>query len=143
MTKELDDELYDRIDTLSEEGNIFAEEENFDLALAKFNEALVLVPEPKTEWEASTWLYASIADMYFNKNDFANAADAFYNAMNCPDGNTNPFILMRLGECLYETGNKEGAREHLLRAYAIESEEIFEDEDPKYFALIRNDVKNA
>ena len=140
MEFELDDEIYEKIETLSDEGHAFAEEDKYDLALEKFQEALKLVPEPKTEWEASTWLYASIADMYFNKNDFGNAGDAFRNAMNCPEGNVNPFILLRLGECLFETNDKAGAKEFLLKAYEIESEDIFEEEDPKYFALIKDAV---
>ena len=143
MSTDLDDAIYDKIDVLSDEGDAFAEAEKFDLALEKFKEALTLIPDPKTEWEPATWLYASMGDMYFNKNDFAAAAESFRNAMNCPEGNTNPFILLRLGECLYETNDMAGAKEHLLQAYSLESADIFEEEDPKYFALIKADLKNA
>ena len=50
---ELDDKLYERIEELSEEGNEFADEERYAQARAKFEEALSLVPAPKTDWEAA------------------------------------------------------------------------------------------
>jgi Flp pilus assembly protein TadD len=63
---ELDDEIYGRITELSDEGNELAEDDNFEAAVAKFSEALELIPAPKTDWEAATWLYASIGDMYYS-----------------------------------------------------------------------------
>ena len=44
--------------------------------------------------------------------------------------------MLRLGQCAYELGKQEAA-EYLMRAYMLAGEEIFEDEDEKYFNLIR------
>ncbi len=57
---ELADHIYDKIKALSEKGNELINTDQFDAAVVKFNEALDLVPEPKTDWKASTWLYAAI-----------------------------------------------------------------------------------
>lgn len=57
-------------------------------------------------------------------------------SLKCPDGLDNPFIQLRLGECFFELGNITKAKEHLLKAYMIEGEEIFEDEPQKYMNLI-------
>jgi hypothetical protein len=57
--------IYDRITSLSSEGNGLIERGDFRGAIANWSEALTLIPEPKTDWEASTWLYASIADAHY------------------------------------------------------------------------------
>lgn len=139
--EELDEALYEQIQELSEAGNALLDEDKFDPAIAKFEEALKLLPEPIQEWDASTWLYASMGDGYFLKGDYAKSAEAFYEAMNCPEGNINPFILLRLGQSLQETGDEENATEYLLRAFMVEGEEIFDDEDPKYFAFLQERVE--
>ena len=60
-----------------------------------------------------------------------------FNALNCPDALANPFVHIRLGQALYELGNTERAKEHLLRAYMLNGEDIFEGQDEKYFELIK------
>lgn len=61
-------------------------------------------------------------------------------SLKCPDGLGNPFIQLRLGECFFELGNITKAKEHLLKAYMIEGEEIFEDEPQKYMNLISKNI---
>jgi tetratricopeptide (TPR) repeat protein len=135
---ELDDKLYDQITLLSEEGNELADEEKYEEALEKFCDALKLIPTPKIDWEASMWLYASIGDMYFSLEKYQEASDSFFDALNCPDGQANAFVHLRLGESLFETKQKDKAKEHLLQAYMLDGEEIFSEEDPKYFQLIKD-----
>ncbi|MCW3468027.1 tetratricopeptide repeat protein [Chitinophaga nivalis] len=141
VEEELPDEVYQQIELLSEEGNELADDDNYDGAIEKFNTALQLVPEPKHQWEASTWLYASLGDMYFFKGDFKTAATHFFDALNCPDALGNGFIHLRLGEALYELKQEEKSLEHLLRAYMLEGEEIFGDENDKYFDFLQDRVE--
>lgn len=56
--------------------------------------------------------------------------------LNCPDGQANPFVQLRLGETLYELGDKEGAKEHLFSSYMLEGKDIFEEENPKYLRFL-------
>lgn len=135
---ELNDEVYDRITELSDEGNELAEKESFEGAVAKFTEALELLPSPKTDWEAAMWLYASIGDMYWLLGRYEEAANCLFDALNCPGGFENPFVHLRLGESLCESGRGEKAREHLLQAYLLDGEDVFADEDPKYFGIIKD-----
>ena len=65
-------------------------------------EALYLVPEPKYNWAASTWIYTALGDTCYINGDFSAAKEFLFNAINCPDGIENPFIMLRLGESLYE-----------------------------------------
>jgi len=133
--KEIPDEIYDKIEKWSEEGNNFFEREQFTQALKKYKAALKLVPEPKSDWEASTWLYTSIGDVHFSENDFDKAKENYYSALNCPDGH-NPYVNLSLGQTLYELEESETSRKFLLLAYMSEGNEIFEDEDPKYIGHI-------
>lgn len=134
---ELNNEVYDKIVKLCENADQLAEEDKLDQAINKYKNALNLIPLPKEEWEASTWIYTAIGDMYFIKEDFLMAKEAFYNAMNCPDGITNPLILFRLGQCLFECEQFEKSKEYLLKAYMLEGDSIFYEEDEKYFDLIK------
>ncbi|MDR2147822.1 MAG: hypothetical protein LBE91_15325 [Tannerella sp.] len=134
---ELEDKIYDRIEILSEEGNEYADNEQYEEAVSKFKQALDLVPSPKTDWEASMWLNASMGDMYFMLSEYGKCSESMFDALNCPDGYSNPFVHLRLGESLFELGEKEKSKEYLLQAYMLEGKEIFETEDSKYFELIK------
>lgn len=79
-----------------------------------------------------------MGDTYFINDDYDMAKNNFYNAINCPDGFSNPLILLRLGESLLECGELEKAKEYLLKAYMLEGYKIFNEEDDKYFELIRD-----
>lgn len=91
---ELDDKVYNQIVQLCEEGDILFEVEQFDQAIEKYLVVLDMVPAPKTDWEASTWLYTAIGDTYLIKDGYEMAKSNFYNALNCPDGISNPLILL-------------------------------------------------
>lgn len=67
-----------------------------------FKKALELLPEPKDDWEAATWLYVAIGDAFFFLEKYEEALDNLKHARMCPDGMANSFILMRLGEVYYE-----------------------------------------
>lgn len=122
--------IYDTITSLSSEGNGLIERGDFRGAIAKWSEALTLIPEPKADWEASTWLYASIADAHYQQASYSEARAACFDALNCPGGIGNPFVHYRLGQCEVRLGNDESAVSHLLQAYMLDGEEIFlADED--------------
>jgi tetratricopeptide (TPR) repeat protein len=140
VEEELPEAIYQQIEVLSEAGNTLADEENYDAALDKFREALQLLPDPKHEWEASTWLNASIGDMLFFKEDYAAAANSFFEALNGPDAQAVGFVQLRLGECLYEMKQEEQSLEHLLNAYMLEGETIFAAEDSRYFDFLKSRV---
>jgi tetratricopeptide (TPR) repeat protein len=137
---EMDDVLYGKIEHLCEQADAQLDNEKIDEAISLYQKAIDIVPDPKRDWEASTWLYATIGDLYFLKEDYHKAVSCFYDAYNCPGGIENPFICLRLGEALLETSQIDKAKEFLLRAYMLEGEEIFTDEDKKYFQLIKDVV---
>ena len=131
-----EEDVYDEIKQKCARGNELADSEKYQEALTEFSKALELLPKPDYMWEAATWLYGAIGDMYFQLNDYSASLDCFMKAQKCPDGMGNPFICVRIGECFFELGNIEKAKQYLMQAYMLEGEEIFLDAAPKYLALI-------
>jgi hypothetical protein len=141
MPFELPAQLYERILQLSAEGDSFIESAAYEVAIGKYNEAWRLVPEPKNDWEASTWLLAAIGDACFLSGYFTSGIEAFEYSLSCPSGFGNPFIHMRLGQCRFETNDYQAATEHLGRAYMLEGKEIFVAEDPKYLEFVKTKIQ--
>jgi tetratricopeptide (TPR) repeat protein len=133
---ELDDAIYEQIKCLCAAGDEFSDQQRHDEALVEYNKAWQLVPEPKSEWEASTWILTAIGDSCFLLGKNKSAREALEYAMHCPGAIGNPFIHLRLGQVLFDAGEKDSAANELIRAYMGEGAEIFEPEDPKYLAFL-------
>ena len=138
---ELNDELYSKIQGLCKQGDEQAEAGNYPAALAHYWDAFDLLPEPKTSWEASTWILVAIGDANFLGKDYQAGVDNLSFAMHCPGAIGNPFIHMRLGQCQFEVGNTARAADELTRAYALEGADMFEQEEPKYLAFLKTKIR--
>lgn len=136
----LDSDLRKMIDTLCQKGDRFAQIDQFDDALDEYESAWSLLPEPKHQWPAATWILMAAGDVYFEKRDYVAAADALREAVDCPEGDTNPFILLRLGQSLFESGELTYAAEAFEAAYKLAGEELFLDEDPKYLQYVQTEL---
>jgi tetratricopeptide (TPR) repeat protein len=134
---ELENELYEKITALSEKGDMLVEREKYDKAIENYIQGLDLLPSPKDQWEAATWLYTAIGDTYFIMERYDLARDRLLDALNCPDAMENAFIYLRLGQACYELGTLKQAEEYLLRAYMLHGEDIFASEEEKYYLLIK------
>lgn len=133
---------YDQIDSLCERGNVAMDKEHYDEAISLFSSALMLLPSPQEVYDAYLWLKTSIGEAYFQKHDYAQSKNDFYDALNGPDGYENPFILLRLGQSLYQLDDNK-CLDFLVRAYMLEGDKIFEDEDPKYLQLVKDITDNT
>jgi tetratricopeptide (TPR) repeat protein len=138
---ELPESVRKKIESLSGEGDALARKKNYREAVQKYIDALNLLPEPKTDWEACTWLLTAIGDTNFMAGAYEQARAALSDAMHCPGAIGNPFIHLRLGESQLELGNKERAADELARAYMGAGKKIFESEDPKYFSFLKTVLK--
>ena len=137
---ELSDELYALITKHTDIGEHYFEEGKFRKALEEYKKAFDLIPEPKTNWEASVWTLAAIGDSHFMLREFVSALKVFEQLMNEYHEEENAFTRVRYGQCLLETGNLEAAREHLFAAYEMEGDELFDND--KYRKAISDLIEN-
>ena len=137
---ELDEHLQGMINAHSSQGDAFADKGDYANALAEYWKAFDFIPEPKTNWEATTWVLSAIGDANFLGKDFQAGVDNLSSAMHCPGAIGNPFIHLRLGQCQFEIGNLEKAADELTRTYGLEGAEIFAHEDPKYFEFLKTKI---
>ncbi len=134
---ELSDPIYERIKALCAEGDALADDDNFSAALERYGAAWELLPEPRTDWGAATWILTAIGDACFFSGHYQAARDNLAQAMHCPDALGNPFLHLRLGQCEFELQNWDRAADELTRAYMGDGETVFQDEDPKYLAFLK------
>lgn len=137
--------LYEQIKTYCRQGDILADAKSYEPAIAEYNKAWELIPEPKNDWSASTWVLAAIGDAAFLGGYLTSAREALQYAMTCPDAVGNPFLHLRLGEVLHDLGHFDDAADELMRAYMAEGDEIFASESPRYlqFLATRADLNSA
>jgi hypothetical protein len=102
-----------------------AKQQNYAQALASHWAAWDLLPEPKTEWEAATWILAAVGDANFLTGDYAAGCDNLGHTMHCPDAIGNPFLHLRLRQCQFELGAVDRAADKLMRAYMGAGADIF------------------
>lgn len=134
---ELDRRLYDEIKIHCAQGDELAEEQKFKEAIVEYNKAWELVPDPKNDWEASTWVLAAIADSAFLAGYLTTAREAIEYGMTCPGAIGNPFMHLRYGQILFDVNEKNRAADELMRAYMGAGADIFSMEDPKYLAFLK------
>lgn len=139
---ELTDSIHDEIKRLCAAGDAHAERQAYANALASYWAAWDLLPVPKSDWEAATWILVAIGDANCLGGDYVAGRDNLSNAMHCPGGLGNPFIHFRLGQCQFELGNLDRAADELMRAYMGAGREIFDRHDPKYFQFLQSRAKD-
>ena len=138
---ELPDDVHARITDLCATGDRLAEAGQLPEALDAYWAAWDLLPPPATEWSAATWILAAIGDANFQGRDYVAGRDNLALAMHCPDAIGNPFLHLRLGQCRFELGDLSRASDDLARAYILEGCSIFKDDDPKYLAFIKPQLR--
>lgn len=139
--KELDPATYDAIKALCARGDELAAAKSFEAAIAEYNKAWRLVPEPANAWNASTWILAAIADAAFLGGFLTSAREALQYAMTCPESIGNPFLHLRYGQVLFDTGEPDAAADELIRAYMGAGAEIFATEDRRYLDFLKTRAK--
>lgn len=125
------------IERLSELGSQAMDDDDVDTAVQRWTEALEVLPAPRSEWGAATWLYTAIGDAFYGAGRLDEALESFRQAMMCPDARGSGFLLLRLGQALVDGDVTDEGVQALLGAYMLEGAEIFDGEDPRYLGLLR------
>lgn len=128
----LDAVLQQSVRGLCAEAYGFYDKGEFRQALRKFYQAWNLLPKPQTDYPEAGWVLTAIGDAYFCSQQFDQGKEALTSALFCENMIDNPFIHLRLGQCLLELGIKATACTHLGIAYDRAGHQLFEKEAPKY-----------
>jgi tetratricopeptide (TPR) repeat protein len=134
---QLDDRIVAAVTQLSDRGDDDVEAGRYDEAIARYREALALVPHPVHAWAVSTFLHAAIVEAYYLAGEHARARDAIDEAFRCEGAIGNAFLHLRLGQIELHLGNRGRALDELIRAFTRAGEEVFAGEDPKYLGLVK------
>ena len=127
---ELSDGNHEEIQRLCAIGDKCANAKQYPDALQSYWAAWDILPEPKTEWEAATWILAAVGDANFLSSDYVAGRDNISQAMHCLNAIGNPFLHLRLGQCQFELQVFDRAADELMRAYMGAGKEIFQGQDP-------------
>jgi tetratricopeptide (TPR) repeat protein len=90
----------------------------------------------------ATEILIALGEISYLEGDHDGAFNFFSEAVACKGGLGLSHIHLRLGQLRAERGELDRARE-LLRAYIGSGMAHFENEDPKYFALIKDTVEKG
>lgn len=109
---------------------------DFRGAFGGFVEGLDLLPEPREQWHAAGWLLVALGENAIRAGHFQAAEGPLTDAMWCPGTIGNPWVHLRCGQMRFELGQMDRDGDELARAYIGGGREVFEGQDPKYFALV-------
>lgn len=139
----LDPELFQQIRSLCEHAGNLVQMGEDEFAISKYYEALILVPDPKSDYSISTFIYTALGEEYFTMKDYAEAGKCFMKAYKCPGGENIGQINFRIGQCLEECGERKMAQDFLCQAYLLDGDELFARANPKYYKIIRSEVEGT
>lgn len=125
------------IQALCEEGDRLADAGGIEGAVETYGRAWELLPDPKEDWAAATWILSAIGEACYMAGLRTSALDALERAVDTPDGAADPALRLRLGQVLLDLKQEARASDELLRAHELGGEDLFEDEDPRYIAVVR------
>lgn len=134
---QLDDAIVSRVTELCERGDDDTEAGRYDDAIAKYEEALGLIPRPFYAWAVTTWILSAIAEARYLQRDWTRAREAILEAFRCVGAVGNPFLHLRLGQIEIELGSKGRGLDELIRAHERGGDDVFDGEDPRYLAMVR------
>jgi tetratricopeptide (TPR) repeat protein len=133
--------LYKEIQAHCHEGERLMTAGNHNKAFHQFLQALDLLPLPREQWNAAGWILVAVGENAVRAGSFQAAEQPLQDAMWAPGTIGNPWVHLRLGQVKFELGDMKRAADELTRAYVGGGREIFEDQDPKYFALVEEVLK--
>ena len=134
--QELPEDIQDALEEICDQGNEAMDEGNPEEALVFFRQALEILPPPAEDWEVYGWIQAAMGDAKFALHAYNEALEHFDRAAAYAGEDENPFVLMRIGQCYRRLKDEANAAEYLQRAFAIDGEDIF-DEDPDDLAFLK------
>lgn len=132
--------LAQQIRALCQQGYDLYDKNDYKVAIRHFFEAWNLLPKPQTQWTEAGWVLTALGDGYFKALNYKSGAEALKSALHCPGTANNPFIHLRLGQCLFEQQLFEQAKQQLSLAHQLGGDKLLSSEHPRYLELLNNSM---
>jgi tetratricopeptide (TPR) repeat protein len=110
-------------------------------AVAELARAAEMLPASVHDSELALGLYTVLGDAYFRVGRWQECAGAVADGMNCGRGFADPYLNLRLGQALFETGQHDRAMHYLCCAYMLRGPGVFDGSDAKYLAALKLVIK--
>ena len=129
-------QLKSAITRLIEQGHRLYQQHDYQGALRLYYQAWITLPTPQQTQQQAGDILTAIGSSYFHLQRYAPAIEALRSALDIPSMAATPLTLLRLGQCLLDSGQKLQGRTYLQRAYRIGGRSIFKTEKHRYIAAI-------
>lgn len=140
----LDSAIHRQVTEIAQDAESLFDQAQYVNAVEHYLSAIQLLPEPKSQWEAYTWLAVGIVDALFLSGKFLESIEwcEHLYRVESPGALQNPFLRLRAGQNYFEIGDVEKSRASLIGAYMLEGSEIFDADDQKYLNSIDDLISN-
>lgn len=136
--KDLEPELKEQVVELCNKAVEAQEDERYHASNRDLQKVYELLPEPKAEWKAYSWLISSMGDNHFEQDEYQAASEKFEEVFSLDaESNENAYLCLRRGQCALELENETQAKELLSLAFKLEGKDLFEGEHSKYLKLAK------
>ncbi len=135
LDEDLPADIAARIEPICTLGNSLSNE-NPSLAIKKLREAFEILPEPREQWLAGTWILTVIGDIAYLSGNLDLAYESFYQIDLFEGWHDNPFIRLRRGQVSFDKGDFKNAENELAFAFMAGGYSILEHEDDKYAEFV-------
>lgn len=112
-------------------------EESYDQALRMFYHAWLQIPKPQVEHPQAATVLSGIGDCYYKMRKYKLAIEALRSALTCTRTDEQSLILLRMGQSLFNSGQKDQAVTYLKRAHSLDPQ-CFMGEHTKYLNAIKD-----
>src|SRR5262245_44719732 len=120
------DAVLAEVERLFAEGEAHLDEGEDEEALACFQAAWHLLPDPKDEQDSASRLLAAVGDCHFFLGHWEASYRTFQRLVQgWGDMLENPYIRLRLGQSLFEMGDLSEALNWMMFAYLSEGTKLF------------------
>jgi tetratricopeptide (TPR) repeat protein len=100
--EELSDNIYELMTELVDEGKEFCEKDEYNLSTDKYKKAIRLLPNPKYEWEAFSWLTSSIGLNYLKLENWEDGFKFLHYSLLTTVETNDPLVWFSAGKALYK-----------------------------------------
>jgi tetratricopeptide (TPR) repeat protein len=125
--------LADEIMAIMASGNDFDERNKKTEALALYQQAWDLLPEPKLEWTAlSSWVTGSFFNLHFDNGDFKASEQWAQRTLDGRESDIDTGPLINVGMVFLELGKNAQAYKYFDEAYRFSKARAFQERPKKY-----------